>query len=588
MKKIGLLHRAKSEYAYVYDKDSLHILIRTAKNDLKKIELIYGDPFNWQKNSELKYIWKHQISEMTKRYQTDLFDFYFIEIKPEQKRVKYAFILHDDEDIYLYGTRHLIKLKNHDDLYQQYDLSNYFNFPYMHEIDGFHTPAWVKDIVWYQIFPDRFNAINAKSDLAWGKLPVKNNELYGGNIKGIIDKIPYLVDLGFTGIYFTPIFESPSAHKYDTTNYFKIDPQFGTLEDFKLLVKTAHASHIKIMLDGVFNHVGFQHEFFQDVIKNNEQSIYKDCFYIDRYPVIDPSKKTLNYKAFAFAKTMPKWRTEDPLAEKHLLDVVKYWIKECDIDGWRLDVSNEVSHDFLRKLKIAARETKKDVFILGENMDDSSPWLQGDQLDATMNYDFSYPTWAYFEEKISLQEFKDTVTTFLAKTPKHTLSHMFNLVGSHDTIRIKTRLHEDMRRNKLIHLWMFASAGNPNIYYGDEIGMSGQQDPDNRRCMLWNEKDQDLDFKNFIKTLIKLRKTYPAFKASDYHFINLNLLAFTKTHKNETILFLLNEKNRQSVNLPKKLHGTYINLFTNKKLEIHDKITLESYEYLVLLKGENI
>jgi len=588
MKKIGLLHRAKSEYAYVYDNDTLHILIRTAKNDLSKVDLIYGDPFSWQKKSDKNYVWSHQITTMKKRYQTDLFDFYFIEIKPEQKRVKYAFILYDDHDIYLYGTRQLTKIEDKVDLYSQYDLSNYFNFPFMHDIDGFHTPHWVKDIIWYQIFPDRFSALDSTSRLPWGKLPVKNNELYGGNIKGIIDKLPYLMDLGFTGIYFTPIFKSPSAHKYDTTNYFEIDPQFGTLEDFKLLVKKAHESNIKIMLDGVFNHVGYQHEFFQDVIKYNEKSIYKDCFYIDRFPVIDPSKKTLNYKTFAFAKTMPKWRTEAPLAQKHLLDVIKFWIKECDIDGWRLDVSNEISHDFLRKIKIAARETKKDVFILGENMDDSTPWLQGDQLDATMNYDFSYPTWSYFEGKISLNTFKDTITTYLTKTPKHTLSHMFNLVGSHDTIRIKTRLNEDIRRSKLIHLWMFASAGNPNIYYGDEIGMSGQQDPDNRRCMLWNENDQDLSFKNFIKKLIILRKTHPSFKTPDYHFIDLDFLAFTKTSENETILFLLNEKNKQSFTLPKIHQGNYINLFTNDKLDIRDKITLEPYEYLVLLKGENL
>ena len=584
MNKIALLHRPKSEYAYAYDLNTLHILIRTEKNDLNKIDLIYGDPFEWRKVGPDKYEWVHHVETMSIRYQTDTFDYYFLSLKTTQKRVKYAFILHDKDDIYLYGTRHLQHIENEADLYRQYDLSDYFNFPFIHEADDHQTPHWVKDTVWYQIFPDRFAKKDASSKLKWGKLPVHNHELYGGNLKGVIEKLPYLHDLGVTGVYFTPIFESPTAHKYDTTDYYKIDPQFGTLEDLQELVKQAHALNIKVMLDGVFNHAGIQHKFFQDVIKHGEQSKYKNSFYIERYPVIDGT--SLNYKAFAFAKNMPKWRTEDIYAEDYLLGCVKYWIETCDIDGWRLDVSNEVSHDFLRKIKQVARKAKKDIFILGENLDDSTPWLQGDQMDGVMNYDLSFPMWEYFEHKISLPEFKNTVTSYLAKTPKHVIYSMFNLIGCHDTVRVKTRLGEDMRRVSLIQIFMFASAGNPNIYYGDEVGLSGDKDPDNRRCMIWDEEKQDLDFKALTKKLITLRKTYRSFVDTDYEFIDVDVLAFYKSYENEKVLFILNNDNHKDITLPKSVHGTYINLITNTKHDIHDKITLDKYEYLILLKGE--
>ncbi len=587
MKKMALLHRAKSEYAYAFNKDKIHILLRTARNDFSKVELIYGDPFEWEKKSTDSYDWVHKIEPMYKRYQTDLFDFYFIEVSQEQKRVKYAFVLYENEDIYLYGTRLIKPINNQSELYNQYDLSDYYNYPFIHEADLHQTPAWVKDIVWYQIFPDRFYGKDNKSTLPWGHLPVKNNELYGGNLKGIEEKLPYLHDLGITGIYFTPIFLSPSAHKYDTTDYYKIDPQFGTLEDLQSLVKKAHALNIKVMLDGVFNHTGFNHVFFQDVLKHGKNSPYYHAFYIDHDP-IDPTKhhQKLDYKAFAFAAMMPKWRTEDPHAEKYLLGAIKYWIETCDIDGWRLDVSNEISHDFLRKVKQTARLAKKDIFILGENLDDSTPWLSGDQLDAVMNYDLSHPTWGYFEGRIDLNTFKNIVINYMAKTPKNVMPHMFNLIGCHDTVRIKHRLDEDIRRVKQIFLWMFSSCGNPNIYYGDEIGMTGGQDPDNRRCMIWDESMQDLNLKAFVKKLIKLRNDYPALKSEDYHFISDDVLAYKKTDEKDELLIIMNSGNAKEISLPSIDIGIYRDLLNDSKVHIHDKINLQAYAFMLLKKGE--
>ncbi|MDO9628361.1 MAG: glycoside hydrolase family 13 protein [Acholeplasmataceae bacterium] len=597
MNKLALWHNAKSEFSYAYDKETLHITVRTAKNDIDNVQIIYGDPFSWGGDQFGNPLWKHDKLTMKRRYQTDDFDFYFIEIKPPYLRTKYAFLLEANQKTFVFGSKRVREVSDESKLYEKFDLSEYYNFPFLNHEDLHHTPSWVKDTVWYQIFPDRFNSSRNLSHLKWGKLPVHNNEFYGGDLLGVIEKLPYLSDLGITGIYFTPIFLAPTAHKYDTTDYFLIDPQFGTNEDFGMLVNKAHELGIKVMLDGVFNHCGYDHPFFQDVVKNGENSIYKDCFYIDKFPVINfplnSLGKPINYhgielnlKTFAFTPHMPKWNTSNPIAEKHLLDCIRFWIEKYDIDGWRLDVSNEISHDFLRQIKKVSRQAKKDTFILGENWDSSYPWLHGDQLDSVMNYDLSYPIWKYLENQMDLNTFKNVVTTYLATTPKNVMENMFNLVGSHDTIRIKRRLNDDARRVKLSYLLMFLSAGAPNIYYGDEIGITGEHDPDNRRCMLWKPNEQDFNFKDFTKKLIQLRETHPSFNDYDYHFIDSDILMFEKSKNEDKILVIINNGKQIKITVNPLISGEYTDLFTNKKVRLYDTIMLEEYQFLLLQKED--
>lgn len=599
MNLYALYHRPKSEYAYQYDKNTLHILLRTKRNDLNSVSIIGGDPFDWIKDGK-KAKWNSQIIKMEKRYQTKLFDYYFIEVRPKDLRYKYAFLLLKDNHTYLYGSKRIEKLDNSLDISFEeasfYDLSNYFNYPYLNHEDLNNTPSWVKDTVWYQIFLDRFYAINPKTTLPWIKDRVSNDEFYGGNLLGVIDKLPYLKELGITGIYFTPIFEAPSAHKYDTTDYFKIDSQFGTNEQFKELVKKAHDLNIKVILDGVFNHVGYYHEFFQDVIKNGKKSKYYNSFFIDEEPIInfelDKNNKPIykmdlrpNYKTFAYTPMMPKWNTDDKLAKEYLLDVVRYWIKEYDIDGWRLDVSNEISHDFLREIKKASRDEKKDTFIFGENWDSSLPWLLGDQMDSVMNYDLIIPLWQYFDNKIDVNELKDELISYTALTPKNVMDNMFNLLDTHDTIRMITRLENNVKRLKIAYLMMFTSKGAPNIYYGSEVGLKGMHDPDNRRTFNWDESTWDMDLFEFIKSLIKLRKTHKEFLSSDYHFIDNKTLSYYKKHNNELTLLLINDSNKkETVLLEKEFLGNYINLLTNEKIIINNNIKLNEYEFMILKK----
>lgn len=590
----ALYHRPKSEYAYAYDKETLHILLRTKKDEFKQVFLHFGDPFDWKRQVSGNQRWNFMQIKMNVRYQTNLYDFYFIAIKPKYFRTKYAFILDDGELTYSYGPQGVHQIiENH-----EHDLHTYFNFPYLHQDDLHQTPLWVKGIRWYQIFPDRFYNPENSSIESFEKLPVNNLEHRGGNLKGVIQKLDYLKDLGFNGIYLTPIFLSPSVHKYDTTDYYQIDPSFGTHEELNELIIKAHELNMKVMLDGVFNHAGFFHPFFQDVIKNGLLSDYKDYFYIKKYPVInfplnDLGKPynyhgiELNYQTFAFQPSMPKWNTSNPKVEEYLLSIVKFYLEEFKIDAWRLDVSNELSHDFLRKLKSMARSVNPNVFILGENWDQSTPWLLGDQLDSVMNYDLSYALWDFTTGQINPKEFINRILIHQATTPQNVLHHLFNLLGSHDTIRLMNRLDKNLDRMKLAYLLLYLMPGTPMIYYGDEIALEGSHDPDNRRPMLWSEVSHSHELTSFIRKLNQLRESHFDLMTADFKFIDTNILVFMKHHLNQSLLCLINMNEDRTVHLPYTITSNFINFMNQQTMIIRDTIEMKRNSFYLLYTEEN-
>lgn len=605
----AIKHIPKSNYCYAYDDSHLHIYLQTAKDDFESVRIILGDPHDYEKIGD-KYYWSIENKpnvEMSKAYSNQYFDYWFIESLLPYKRCKYIFILKTKDKEYVYSTRRIKEIHLPEDNNLIYDNYEYFNYPYINEEDLIDSPNWSKDVIWYQIFPDRFNHSNREQDknhyLPWGSITdkINNHMFFGGNIKGIIEKIPYLQELGITGIYFTPMFEAASAHKYDTTDYFKIDPSFGTNEDFKNLVTKCHEANIKVMLDGVFNHCGWHHPFFQDVVKNKKNSKYYDCFYIEDENFInfelnskgEPKTEANlrpNYRTFAFTPFMPKLKTSNPIMEKYLLDVGKYWVKEYDIDGWRLDVSNEVSHSFWRKFRKEIKSIKNDVYILGENWDDSTAWLRGEQLDATMNYEISYPIWSFFGKRslipMTSEEFVYAINDLIIKYPKNISNHMFNLIDSHDTMRILNRCNMNIDLMKLSYLFLFSFTGAPSIYYGDEIGLSGENDPHNRYCMIWDEEKQNKDLFVFFQKLIKLRKTYIGFKNVDikWHKIDNNILIYQK----QNIIFIINNNDsNQLVSLNDTLKNQeYLDLFNNKEIKLKDNISLNQYDFYILKKDE--
>ncbi|ANC76610.1 alpha-glycosidase [Fictibacillus phosphorivorans] len=535
MLREAIYHRAGNNYAYAYDETTLHIRLRTKKGDVDSVTLIHGDPYDWTKDG-----WQTSRSLMTLSGTDEYFDYYFIAIKPPFRRLRYGFELKNGDEKLVFTEKGFYNDAPFD------DTAYYFCFPFLNGIDVFRAPSWVKDTVWYQIFPERFANGDTSNDpegsLPWASEEPKFNNFFGGDFQGVIDHIDHLVKLGVTGIYFTPIFKAKSNHKYDTIDYLEIDPQFGDKETFKQLVKVCHENGIKVMLDAVFNHSGYYFEPFQDVLQNQENSSYKNWFHLREFPI--QTEPRPNYDAFAFEKAMPKLNTENPEVRDYLLKVARYWVEEFDIDGWRLDVANEVDHSFWREFRTAVKSIKPDAYILGEIWHDSMNWLQGDQFDAVMNYPFTNAALDFVaKETIDAKVFAEKITAVLHMYPENVNEAAFNLLGSHDTKRVLTFCDENKDKMKLLFLLMLTFKGTPCIYYGDEIGMTGGNDPGCRKCMEWDETEQDLDLFNHIQSLLTLRQNHKVLaNDGEIKFINATeqTLVYERSTEEESIWILLN------------------------------------------------
>lgn len=537
MLKEAIYHRPKNNFAYAYDEKTIHIRLRAKKGDALQVNLIHGDPYDWGDDG-----WEFERKEMTLHSSDELFDFWFAEVVPPNRRLRYGFEMMDGEGKLVYTEKGFYDEAPSD------DVAYYFCFPFLNPADVFRAPEWVKDTVWYQIFPERFANGNLDNDpegaLEWESEDPTPTNFFGGDFQGVIDNLDYLNDLGINGIYFTPIFKAKSNHKYDTIDYMEIDPQFGDKETFKRLVEACHERGIKVMLDAVFNHSGYYFGPFQDVLEKNEASQYTDWFHLKEFPVKgDPDP---NYETFAYTGQMPKLNTENPEVKDYLLQAARYWIEEFDIDGWRLDVANEVDHSFWREFRKTVKEVKPDVYILGEIWHDSMPWLQGDQFDAVMNYPFTIGAIDFLAKgNMSATRFANSITGVLNMYPENVNEVAFNLLGSHDTARILTLAGENRERLKLLYLFQLTFIGTPCIYYGDEIGMIGGNDPGCRACMVWDEERQDKEIQDFTKRLIKLRKSDGLVRNEGgfrFAYVNeeLNCIAFERYDENRRIIFILN------------------------------------------------
>jgi len=607
LNKCAVFHEAKSRWAYAADKDTLHIRLRTGRGDVRRVTLIATDPFNWFPDGKggSEFDRENAIrQDMTPEYNDELFDYWFCSVKGyTSKRLRYTFILESSNEQLRFGSQGFDWAVEPDFKH----FLNWFNFPFINEEDIYSPPKWAEETVWYQIFCDRFaraggDETGKKSKLpAWGeKVEVLHRTLFGGNLKGVTEKLPYIAGLGLSGIYFTPIFESPSTHKYDTTDYFKIDPLFGTNEEFGELVKRAHDLGIRVMLDAVFNHCGFGHPFFQDAVKKGKKSKYFSYFHISKEPVLNfkpqsgntlpqltkEQMKDLPFLTFAYTPHMPKWNTADPGAREYLIKAARYWVEEYDIDGWRLDVSNEVSHDFWRELRKEVKSVKSDVFLLGENWDDSYPWLMGDQFDSTMDYNALSAINGYINGGLDAEGFAATLTRgVLVPYPKPLQRVLFSMLENHDTDRIMNICNGNAAAVKLGYLIQMTLSGSPSVYYGGEIGMSGLlHGGTNRSCMPWDENvPAERDFRPLIKKLTALRKKHPSFRSEDIAFLECSggLLVYTKRSSGERLFVVINRNtSARTTILP---DGSYTDLMTGKCVP-GGKLKLSANEFALLLQ----
>jgi cyclomaltodextrinase len=413
------------------------------------------------------------------------------------------------------------------------------------------VPNWVQDAIFYQIFPDRFadgdTANNPPNVRPWNSLPT-NYSFHGGDLRGVIQRFDYLLDLGINAIYFTPIFQASSNHRYNATDYLKIDPQLGDLKDFHDLVDVAHKNNVRIILDGVFNHCGRGFFAFSDILENQENSPYKDWFHIKHFPVNAYSRDgSSDYLCWWNIKSLPKFNTTNLAVRRYLLEVSHYWIEQ-GADGWRLDVPNEIDDDnFWAEFRHTVRKANPDAYILGEIWDGNPRWVSENHFDGLMNYPLRDALLGLVGNRITAGQFIERVEAVFKMYAKDNSYAMYQLLGSHDTERILTLLGNDWRKLQLAYLFLFAVPGAPAIYYGDEIGMEGGKDPDCRRTFSWDEKAWRSDFRSWVQKIIATRKRLAVLRQGDFQRVWMEdgkgTVAFSRSLGEEKILVVLNASN---------------------------------------------
>lgn len=530
MNEGAMLHTPDSQYCFAVGEKELVIRLRMAKEDKgARVRLIYGGKYEFHLRRESL--------PMEICYTDRLYNYYEIRLRLHDVRLAYIFGVEEDGK-----ERYFCE----DGLVEEYDYGegfyNFFQMPYINANDILPVVGWMRGAVFYQIFVDRFlRGDTGKNDdyvnMEWGELPTPKS-FAGGDLRGIVQKLDYLRGLGISAIYLTPIFLSPSNHKYDTIDYTEVDAQFGGEKALRELVQKAHERGIRIVLDAVFNHCSMETAQFRDVLEKGKKSPYYGWFLIDGdFP--NPEKR--NYECFAECAYMPKFNTANEEVQEYLTGVGCYWIREYDIDGWRLDVSDEVSHAFWRRFRQAVKKEKPTAVIIGENWHNAYPYLQGDQYDGIMNYAFTKACLDYFARgKINARQMAEKLTANLMRNKENANRMMLNLLDSHDTHRFYTEAGNDADRVLAGLALEMVFPGAPCIYYGTEIGMEGHYDPDSRRCFDWDETRWNRRIFDKIPELTAVRRQ----RAAQYGGVRIlekeEMLCIVRTAGEERVTLYVN------------------------------------------------
>lgn len=452
-------------------------------------------------------------------------------------------------------------------------------------------PEWVADQIFYQIFPDRFassghqHAIQSASDddhtatssvrrLTWDQ-PLDDtlgaSTFYGGDLDGISEKLPYLTALGVTALYLNPIFTSPSVHKYDTEDYYQVDPHFGGNAAFIRLREKTQQRHIRLVLDGVFNHTGETHHWFDRLQKSNTGACYHQDSPYRSYFNFLPDGQVLCWKGHAH---LPKLNFATPQVVEEIYrgekSVVRHWLQAPYlIDGWRLDVVHMLGEEGGAKRNLlhldgiyqAAKQENPQAYILGEHFGDARNWLHAGVEDAAMNYmGFALPVRSFLAGiDVAYQPITLDATSCIRwmETYRAGLSHqqqlrLFNQLDSHDTARFLTMLHHNRQRMVMAVVWLFSWIGVPCIYYGDEIGLDGGNDPMCRKPFPWDQQQWDHDLLALYRRMITLRRESYALRhgACEIHYAKDETVIFMRFHGKEQVLVALQRQGDATINLP--------------------------------------
>ena len=535
--------------------------------------------------------------ELRKYAETDRFIFWGVQVEFRSQIAKFSFAASTDDNLNLYfGTSGIANFISPSEKWV-YDSSTFMR----------HTiPDWVYGGVMYQIFPERFSngdsTINPKNLVDWNSTPTRLG-FHGGDLIGVLNNLDHIESLGVNILYLNPIFLSSSTHKYDAWDHFKVDPTLGGDNALKDLINECHNRDMKVVLDCSLNHVHPRHFAFQDIIQNGENSKYKEWFTVFDYPVrfihrphlyantykvgwdgnqeeykqyLDKTFKETkvpveikdddgpivepSFKAWWGVPDMPKINFESKEARKWALDVTKYWIENFDIDGWRMDVAKELDFSFWKEFRDIAHGANKDTLLISEIFGDTSQWLQGDRFDGTMNYSFRESMTDYFATKrITNKEFADSLANLYSMYSFEALSSCQNLLSSHDVKRFLNRCGNE-KDGMLGAIFLQATfPGIAGIYYGDEIGLGGADDPFNREPFPWDDKKSwNLEILDHLKNLMKIKREHSIFKYGRFELLNEHndFVAFRRILKDESMLCIINrEKSNNDFQIISNAHS---------------------------------
>lgn len=412
---------------------------------------------------------------------------------------------------------------------------------------SWNAPQWVRNSIFYQIFPERFHNGDPSNDppgtVPWDSEPTRDN-FFGGDLAGITQKLDYLEKLGINTLYLTPFFVAQTNHRYDTSDYRQVDPAAGTLEDFRNLINASHSRKIRVILDAVFNHCGDGFWAFQDVVQRGSSSEYADWFTVRSYPISDnpPTYQTCGGAAF-----LPKLNHTNPLVRDYLLDTARYWLEQ-GADGWRLDVPWKVPLDFWREFRQTVLQTKPDAYIVAEVWRGTREWLQADTVHGVMNYQLrnailDFCAWDHMDAEDFDYELRQIRQEHGATAPFH-----LTLLGSHDTPRILSICDGNVDRARLAAIFQFTYIGTPMVYYGDEIGMEGGNDPLCRSGMVWDAQQWNHTLLDTYRRLIDLRLNHTALTEGEFEALLVfnGVYAFHRYSKDDHIIVVLNPRDTQT------------------------------------------
>lgn len=570
MKEELIFHLSDAPFAFPTGRGALRVRLRAGKGDLTECTVFLKDRYRWGG--------PFAVVPMEPVCETERFCYYEADLTLQTSRFLYFFRLKDTEEtVRFYNERGFWREEPRE--------PGAFQFPYIAEADLYHPPKWAQEGVCYQIFPQSFCNGDRSNDpenaAPWGS-PAEQGVFYGGDLKGIADRLPYLSELGVTFLYLTPVFRSDSTHKYNTDDYLQVDPHFGNTQTLREFVARCHERNIRVVLDAVFNHSGEHFQAFQDVVQNGEHSRYRDWFFIDRFPV-DTEK--VNYLTFADGlRNMPKLNTSNPEVMEYLLKVTGYWMKQTGIDGWRLDVCDEVSHAFWKKFRTFVRGINPDAAIFGEIHHQSNAFLRGDELDGIMNYPLYDAVLDFFANRsIGGERFADEIASKRMLYSDVMNRSMLNLVGSHDTERFLTACGGRRERLRLAEVFQFTYIGIPYVYYGDEVGLSGGNDPECRGCMPWDPEQQDARLLKFYRRLIRIRRENPVLVYGGYRQISVSpLFAFERAADGDRITVILNNSGYTAGLTDARLFGVYTDLWTGRCVKLERGAAVEPDSFRVL------